>query len=73
VPAAASHQRAFLLAAAAVLYPLIFAAFLLFEKPGLGVGHFYYVPVAMVALAAGPAWGTAAGVAATGLPHGLAT
>jgi diguanylate cyclase (GGDEF)-like protein len=67
VPAAASHQRAFLLAAAAVLYPLIFAAFLLFEKPGLGLGHFYYVPVAMVALAAGAAWGAAAGVAATGL------
>jgi hypothetical protein len=22
-----------------VLYPLIFAAFLLFEKPGLGLGH----------------------------------
>ena len=25
--------------AAAVLYPLIFAAFLLFEKPGLRLGH----------------------------------
>jgi diguanylate cyclase (GGDEF)-like protein len=66
VPAAASHQRAFLLAASAVLYPLIFAAFVLFEKPGLGVGHFYYVPVAMVALAEGAAWGAAAGIAATG-------
>jgi diguanylate cyclase (GGDEF)-like protein len=66
VPAAASHQRAFLLAASAVLYPLIFAAFMLFEKPGLGVGHFYYVPVAMLALAEGAAWGAAAGIAATG-------
>ena len=63
---AASHQRAFLLAASAVLYPLIFGAFLLFEKPGLGLGHFYYVPVAMIALAEGAAWGAAAGVAATG-------
>jgi diguanylate cyclase (GGDEF)-like protein len=63
---AASQQRASLLAAAAVLYPLIFAAFLLFEKPGLGLGHFYYVPVAMVALAEGAAWGAAAGIAATG-------
>jgi diguanylate cyclase (GGDEF)-like protein len=66
VSAAASHQRAFLLAASAVLYPLIFVAFLVFEKPGLGVGHFYYVPVAMVALAEGAAWGAAAGIAATG-------
>jgi diguanylate cyclase (GGDEF)-like protein len=65
VPAAASHQRAFLLTAAAVLYPLIFAAFRVFETPGLGLGHFYYVPVAMVALAAGAAWGAAAGVTAT--------
>jgi diguanylate cyclase (GGDEF)-like protein len=66
VPAAVSHQRASLLAAAAVFYPLIFGAFLVFETPGLGLGHFYYVPVALVALSAGPAWGAAAGVAATG-------
>jgi hypothetical protein len=66
VPAAASHRRAFLLGASAVLYPLIFAAFLLFERPGLGIGHFYYVPVALVALAEGTAWGAAAGIAATG-------
>jgi diguanylate cyclase (GGDEF)-like protein len=66
VPAAASHQRAFLLAASAVLYPLILAAFLFLEKPGLVLGHFYYVPVAMVALAEGAGWGAAAGVAATG-------
>jgi diguanylate cyclase (GGDEF)-like protein len=66
VSAAASHQRAFLLAASVVLYPLIFAAFVLLEKPGLGVGHFYYVPVAMVALAEGAACGAAAGIAATG-------
>ena len=64
--AAASRRRAFLLAASGALYPLIFAAFFLFEKPGLGLGHFYYVPIAMVALASGPVWGVAAGVAATG-------
>jgi diguanylate cyclase (GGDEF)-like protein len=60
-----SH-RAFLLTASAVSYPLIFAAFLLIEKPGLGIGHFYYFPVAMVALANGPLWGATAGMAATG-------
>jgi len=50
-----------------VLYPLIFATFMLAEKPGLGLGHFYYFPVAMVALASGALWGAAAGLAATGL------
>jgi diguanylate cyclase (GGDEF)-like protein len=67
VPAAVSHYRAFLLAAAGVLYPLTFVAFMLAEKPGLGLGHFYYFPVAMVALASGALWGVAAGLLATGL------
>jgi hypothetical protein len=39
---------------------------MLFEKPGLGLGHFYYVPVAMVALADGAAWGAPQGSRATG-------
>jgi diguanylate cyclase (GGDEF)-like protein len=66
VPAAVSHYRALLLSAAAALYPLIFATFLLAEKPGLGLGHFYYIPIALVALANGPAWGAGAGIASTG-------
>jgi diguanylate cyclase (GGDEF)-like protein len=66
MPAAMSHHRAFLLAASAIFFPLILAAFELAERPGLGIGHFYYLPVAMVALALGPRWGAAAGVAATG-------
>jgi diguanylate cyclase (GGDEF)-like protein len=56
-----------LLTAAAVLYPLIFATFLLVEKPGLGLGHFYYIPIALIALANGPVWGASAGLGATGL------
>ena len=64
--AVSNHQKAFLLAAAAVLYPLILALFELFERPGLGIGHFYYFPVAMIALAMGAGWGAAAGVVATG-------
>jgi diguanylate cyclase (GGDEF)-like protein len=66
VPAAVSHHRALLLTASAVLYPLIFATFLLVEKPGLGLGHFYYIPIALIALANGPVWGAGAGLAATG-------
>jgi diguanylate cyclase (GGDEF)-like protein len=66
MPAAASRYRVFLLATSLVLYPVIFVTFLLVEKPGLGLGHFYYFPVAMIALASGPAWGAAAGAAAAG-------
>jgi diguanylate cyclase (GGDEF)-like protein len=66
VPAAVSHYRALLLPAAAALYPLIFATFLLVEKPGLGLGHFYCLPIALIALASGPAWGAGAGIASTG-------
>jgi diguanylate cyclase (GGDEF)-like protein len=66
MPAAASRYRAFLLATSLVLYPVIFLAFLIVEKPGLGLGHFYYFPVAMIALACGPAWGAAAGATAAG-------
>ena len=43
-----SHHRALMLAASAALYPLILAGFELLERPGLGIGHFYYFPVAMV-------------------------
>jgi diguanylate cyclase (GGDEF)-like protein len=56
-----------LLTASAVLYPLIFSAFLLLEKPGLGLGHFYYIAIAMIALANGPVWGAGAGLVATAL------
>lgn len=66
MPAAVSRHRAFLLAISAGLYPVILGAFLLVERPGLGIGHFYYVPVAMIALASGPAWGALAAMCATG-------
>jgi diguanylate cyclase (GGDEF)-like protein len=55
-----------MLATSLGLYPAILGAFLILERPGLGIGHFYYVPVAMIALASGPLWGIAAGMAATG-------
>ena len=66
MPAAVSRHRVFLLATSAGLYPAILGAFLLVERPGLGIGHFYYVPVAMIALASGPLWGALAGMFATG-------
>jgi len=65
MPAAVSHHRAFLLATSVALYPAILGVFLFVERPGLGIGHFYYFPVAMIALASGPIWGALAGIAAT--------
>src|SRR2546421_9412026 len=63
MPVATSHRR-LILAIALAGYAAVFAAFLLFEKPGLGVGHFYYVCVALVALSTGATGGAAAGVLA---------
>ena len=42
----------------------VFALFALFERPGLGLGHLYYMPVALLALSAGARVGAAAGVGA---------
>jgi diguanylate cyclase (GGDEF)-like protein len=46
-------------------YAVVTAAFLVLERPGLGIGHFYYVPIALIALASGPLWGATAGTVAT--------
>ena len=63
MPAAVSHRR-LLIATAALWSAGVFASFLLFEVPGLGIAHFYYVGVVLVALASGPMWGALAGVGA---------
>ena len=65
VPAA--HMNRLFLSTAAAIYVVVFVAFLLLEHAGLGIGHFYYLAIALVALALGPAWGAAAGGVATGL------
>ena len=64
--AAASHRRPLLLGATAT-YAAVFFSFLFWERAGLGIGHFYYIAIALVALATGPRWGAAAGVLGTGL------
>ena len=52
---------------AIALFGAIFVGFVIFEVPGLGIGHFYYIPVAMLALAAGTWAGIGGGLLATGL------
>src|SRR4051794_40142705 len=63
MPVATSHRR-LILAIATAGYAAVFGAFLLFEKPGLGIGHAYYFCVALVALSTGVGGGVAAGIVA---------
>lgn len=64
--AAVSH-RYLLLSCALSAYVIVFAAFVFFEVPGLGIAHFYYLPVAAMAMTGGPRRGVVAGVAADAL------
>jgi diguanylate cyclase (GGDEF)-like protein len=66
VPSATFHRR-LLIACSAGLFAGVFLGFVFFEVPGLGIGHFYYIPVALLALAAGTWAGIAGGLLATGL------
>ena len=66
VPAGTAHRR-LLFATAIAMYALVFAAFVVFEVPGLGIGHFFYIPVALLALACGTQIGFAGGALAAGL------
>jgi diguanylate cyclase (GGDEF)-like protein len=55
------------LAFAALTYAGVFATFLMVESPGLGLAHFFYVSVCLVALVTDELLGALAGVLATGL------
>jgi diguanylate cyclase (GGDEF)-like protein len=65
--AATAFPHRVVLFLAAVGYGASFAVFELFESPGLGLGHFFYVPVCLVALVTDEVKGALAGVLATGL------
>jgi diguanylate cyclase (GGDEF)-like protein len=56
-----------LLTTAALSGVAVFLAFTFYEKPGLGLGHFFYVSIILAALATGPAIGAGAAVVATGM------
>ena len=64
---AAWLERRLLIATAVTLYSVVFIAFVLFEVPGLGLGHFFYIPVALLALAGGTRFGLLGGVIAAAL------
>jgi diguanylate cyclase len=66
MPSASSHRR-LAIALAAAMYAAVFVALIVFERPGLGLGHFFYLPVALVALSTGPRVGALAGAFAAAL------
>jgi diguanylate cyclase (GGDEF)-like protein len=45
----------------------VFVGFAIYERPGLGLGHFFYVSIILAALATGPAIGATAALIATGM------
>jgi diguanylate cyclase (GGDEF)-like protein len=61
-----TSPRAFLLTSLAI-YATVFVAFVDIERPGLGIGHFYYLAIALIALGYGPSWGALSGLVATSL------
>jgi diguanylate cyclase (GGDEF)-like protein len=66
MPAASLHRR--LLTVIAIgSYAVVFMTFVVFEVPGLGLGHFFYIPVALLALAGGTRLGLLGGGVATAL------
>jgi diguanylate cyclase (GGDEF)-like protein len=58
------RSRILLVAAAAFVYPVVFASVLVVERPGLGIGHLFYLAIMLLAMATGPWWGAAGGVLA---------
>jgi diguanylate cyclase (GGDEF)-like protein len=63
----AALSRRLLLFGAIFSTALVFPAFLIYERPGLGIGHFYYLAIALAAMAGGAMLGAVAGLVATGL------
>ena len=57
--------RRTLLAAAGLVYATVFVAFVFVERPGLGLGHGFYIAIVLAAVAGGSLVGAFAGVFAT--------
>jgi diguanylate cyclase (GGDEF)-like protein len=62
----AAHRRT-LLAVGASTYLGAFLALTLIHRDNLGLGHLFYVPIALVAIGAGPWWGAASGLGGAAL------
>jgi len=63
----ATPSRRFFAIASAAVFVTVFVLFTLYERPWLGLGHFYYFAIALAALAGGRRVGASAGLLAAGL------
>jgi diguanylate cyclase (GGDEF)-like protein len=59
-----ARHRLTMLILGATSFVVVAGVFAEFERPGLGLGHLFYVPIVLVALTSGPALGAAAGTLA---------
>ena len=64
---AAPSARQLLLACSTASFVVVFLGFVLYEQPGLGLAHFFYLSIALTAMGTGPRVGAVAGLAATAL------
>lgn len=62
---AALTARHLLLACSTGSFVVVFLAFVIYEQPGLGLAHFFYLSIALTAITTGPRLGAVAGLAAT--------
>ena len=60
-------RRRLLIGISALLYALVFDALLLSQREDLGIGRFFYLAIAVLAVATGPLAGMGAGLLATAL------
>src|SRR3954463_4998948 len=56
-----ARRRALVAAVFALYLGLVFIGLQKVEVPGLGIGHFLYIPVVLLALSYGPRWGAGLG------------
>ena len=61
------RHRQLVVSCALAAYAITFTAVVLFEEPGLGIPHFFYLPVAALALTGGVRRGIVAGLLASAL------
>jgi diguanylate cyclase (GGDEF)-like protein len=64
---AANRHREVVVSTSLAGFALIFTCLALFEAPGLGIPHFFYLPVAALAMTGGVRRGVCAGLLASGL------
>jgi diguanylate cyclase (GGDEF)-like protein len=67
IPGLLGRRRLLIATSLAAYVVLVFVGLARIEVPGLGLGHFFYLPIALLALATGPRRGAVAGAAAASL------